>query len=226
MALAGTAESFLNASHLMKTRNAHQVSALALAILQERAFLQTGDSFSSQEQWKDNMKKTCPMFLHWNTVLNLELSGLIFVRAHRERKFSLYLDSLKTIAPWFYALDHYHYARWVPVHICDMEKLPTSIDQTHEQNNARVKGSGCVIGLLQNPITLRKWLLAGLEQAQLIKEFEAQLLESNDDDDHFHHDEGYSTQNNFRMKVVSLVEAFEDMGNPNLKTCQHWTWEL
>ena len=30
VALAGTAESFLNAPHLMKTRNAHQVSALTL----------------------------------------------------------------------------------------------------------------------------------------------------------------------------------------------------
>ena len=41
-------------------------------------------------------------------------------------------------------------------------------------------------------------------------------MESKDDDDHFHHGEGYSTQSNFRMKVVSLVEAFEDMGNPFL----------
>ena len=189
VALAGTAESFLNASHLMKTRNAHQVSALALAILQERAFVQTGDAFSTQQEWKENMRKTCPMFLYWDTVLNLELSGVVFVRAHRERDFSLYLESLKMIAPWFFALDHYHYARWVPVHIRDMEKLPTSvhnefyenghwvvqktknrfsampIDQAHEQNNALVKGSGGAIGLLQNPVTLRKWLLAGPEQA-------------------------------------------------------------
>jgi len=41
-------------------------------------------------------------------------------------------------------------------------------------------------------------------------------LESIDDDDHFHHDKEYSTQNTFRMKVYSLVEAFEDMGSPFL----------
>jgi len=67
MALGGTAESF------MLTRNAHQVSALALAIMQEKAFLQTGDSFSTQQEWKESMKKTCPMFLFWDTVLNLDL---------------------------------------------------------------------------------------------------------------------------------------------------------
>ena len=38
VASTGTAESFLNAFHLMKTRNADQVSASALAILQKKAF--------------------------------------------------------------------------------------------------------------------------------------------------------------------------------------------
>ena len=90
------------------------------------------------------------------------------------------------------------------------------IDQAHEQNNACVKGAGGAIGLLQNPAALRKWLISGPEQAWLIEEFEKQFLESKDDDDHFHHDEGHSTQSNFKMKVLSLVEAFGDMGNPFL----------
>ena len=47
---------------------------------------------------------------------------------------SFYLDSLKTIAPWFFALDHHHYARWVPVHIRDMEKLPTSVHNEFYEN--------------------------------------------------------------------------------------------
>ena len=41
-------------------------------------------------------------------------------------------------------------------------------------------------------------------------------MESKDDDDHFHYDEGHSTQSNFKIKVLSLVETFEDMGNPFL----------
>ena len=71
----------------MKTRNTHHMSALTLAILKKTAFLQTGNLFSTQQEWKENMRTTCPMFLYWDTVLNLESSGLIFVRAHRERIF-------------------------------------------------------------------------------------------------------------------------------------------
>ena len=73
------------------------------------------------------MSLMSPIFQYWNTILDMELLGLIFIRAHRERKFSLYIESLKALAPWFFALDHHNYARWIPVHICDMESLPTSI---------------------------------------------------------------------------------------------------
>ena len=50
------------------------------------------------------------------------------------------------------------------------------IDQAHEQNNALIKGSGGAIGLTENPSALRKWVIAGREQAQLIVEFERQFL--------------------------------------------------
>lgn len=49
------------------------------------------------------MRKTSPMFLYWDTVFNLELTGLIFVRAHRERNFLLYLKKLQLchgFLPW------------------------------------------------------------------------------------------------------------------------------
>lgn len=41
IASSGTADSFLKAAHLTRTRHAHQVSALALSKLQEDAFHQT-----------------------------------------------------------------------------------------------------------------------------------------------------------------------------------------
>ena len=49
------------------------------------------------------------------------------MRAHRERNFHLYIESLKAIVPLFFALDHHHYARWLPIHIRDMEALPIPI---------------------------------------------------------------------------------------------------
>jgi len=35
----------------------------------------------------------------------------------------MYLDALTELVPWFHALDHTHYARWIPVHLKDMAKL-------------------------------------------------------------------------------------------------------
>jgi len=224
IASSGTADSFLKASHLTKTRYAHQVSAAALAKLQEEAYASTGASLSKQA-WKENMSKQSPMFQYWDTVLELELLGLVFVRAHREKKFSLYLDALMEIVPWFFSLDHCHYARWMPVHIRDMKTLPTSIhnkfyesglwvvcktenrfsampiDQAHEQNNALVKGCGGAIGLMQNPTAFRKWLLTGPEQARLIEEFESQYFIQKDGEN-LHHDEGFATQKISNHKFV------------------------
>ena len=229
VASSGTVDSFFKASHLMRTRYAHQVCAVALAKLQEEAYAITGGLLSKQA-WKESMKKDSPTFQYWDTILSLELMGLVFVRAHREKIFPLYLDSLKEIIPWFFALDHYHYARWMPVHIRDMENLPTSIhtefhelghwvvhktknrfsampiDQAHEQNNAIVKGSGGAVGLTQNPSAFRKWLLAGPEQARLIQEFEEQFVIEKEGEG-FHHDEGLSTQKTFQLHVLSLVEV-------------------
>ncbi len=104
---------------------------------------------------------------------------LIFVRAHRESNFPLYVEVLEKLVPLFFALDHINYSRWLPVHIRDMRTLPEYIkdefekrcywvvsktnnrfstipvDQAHEQENAYVKGSGGCIGLTENPVANR-----------------------------------------------------------------------
>ena len=78
-----------------------------------------------------------------------------------------------------------NYARWMSVHIHDMKSLPEPIkeqfenqchwvlsktnntfssipiDQAHEQENARVKDSGGCIGLTENPVAFRRWMLSG-----------------------------------------------------------------
>ena len=74
---------------------------------------------------------------------------------------------------WFFALDHYNYSRWIPVHIRDMTTLylthpeiynefcsahftvkktshsfsNIAIDEAHEQNNAVVNDDGGAVGL-------------------------------------------------------------------------------
>ena len=37
----------------------------------------------------------------------------------------MYFDALTELVPWFHALDHTNYARWIPVHLRDMAELST-----------------------------------------------------------------------------------------------------
>jgi len=54
--------------------------------------------------------------------------------------------------------------------------LCDAIDQAHEQNNELVKGSRGDVGLTENPSAFRKWVVAGPEQARLLKEFENEFM--------------------------------------------------
>ena len=99
----GTADSFLKAAHLTRTRHAHQVSALALTKLQHDAFLCTvGLHYENRKKsWRQVMINRSPTFQYWDTVCRMEILGLIFVRTHREQDFPLYVESLKAMVPWF-----------------------------------------------------------------------------------------------------------------------------
>ena len=81
IASSGTADSFLKAAHLTRTRHAHQVSALALTKLQSDAFFHTGvlQDENSKEVWRQEMISKSPTFQYWDTVRRMEILGLIFV---------------------------------------------------------------------------------------------------------------------------------------------------
>lgn len=122
-----------------------------------------------------------PQFYLWYTTLQLELLVLTFIKSLRTGNFTLYVDSLTKLTPWFFVLDHINYARWVPVHIRDMANLSIAhpqiavefnngnftvhktrksfsamaTDQAHEQNNCAIKSDGGAVGLTQSPEALR-----------------------------------------------------------------------
>ena len=95
----GTADSFLKAAHLTRTRHAHQVSVLALAKLQQDAFLCTEGPHdeNTKEAWRQAMISKSPTFQYWDTIFRMKVLGMIFVRAHREQDFPLYVESLKAL---------------------------------------------------------------------------------------------------------------------------------
>lgn len=126
---SGTADSFLKAAHVTRTRRAHQVTASSLHILRQKAYnhyrrsLEEGENLMSVEEWLSRNAETSPQFQFWSMVLQLEVDVMIFVRAIREADFLLYMDALAKIVPWFFAFDHTNYARWIPVHLRDLVTL-------------------------------------------------------------------------------------------------------
>ena len=244
IASTGTSDSFLRVAHLTKTRRAHQITAVALHKMQHVAFAKHIGQHDKEEfqKWHDGMIKTSATYKFWFMIMQMELTVLAFVKAHRENNFSLYVEALESLAPWFFTLDHANYARWMPIHIRDMKCLPgpvqddlkkcwviskssnkfssIPIDQAHEQNKVSVKGSGGAVGLTESPVAFRRWMVAGPEAARLLQYFESQLQgDPNVDEKNEHHEQGLSTQKVFQSQVKDLVNTISEMGNPFQDDC-------
>ena len=119
------ADSFLKASHITRTRHAHQVTAAALFILQKHAYEEyktaaSPDDMLDFDGWCLQQQQAIRQFKYWSLTLELILTILIFVRSLRMSDFGLYIDSLTQLTPWLSALDHTNYARYLPVHIRNM----------------------------------------------------------------------------------------------------------
>ena len=132
IASSGIVDFFLNVSHLARTRHAHQVTIITLQKLQQEAYLQskTTDLYLA---WKNGMCNGSPTFMYWDFILRYEMLILIFIAAHRESNFLLYVEVMEKLTPLFFALDHVNYAWWMPVHIRDMKCLPDSIRDEFEK---------------------------------------------------------------------------------------------
>ena len=243
----GIADSFLQAAHVTRTIRALQVTVAALYILMHRAYDQyclTSTEGEQQimefKQWCNQREQVCPHFQYWATVMELELCVLVYVRSLRQASFTMYLDALTELTPWFFALDHTNYARWIPVHLKDMAELSTKhpeiakrfndghftiqktnrvfsaipIDQAHEQNNGYIKGDGGAVGLTDNPNALRRWMIAGPEVARIIEEFHDEHHHCGGKVNTKHHDQTPSVQTSFAKDVCSLISVMEELGNP------------
>ena len=243
VATQGVAESFLTASHITRTRRAHQVTAASLFVLMRTAYkdykagMKEDERPMSEEEWKKAMVEKCPQFQYWATVLDLELTCFRLVRAFREANFDMYVQSVRDLLPWMFAMDHGNYARWLSVHYRDMcilfSKHPdvynhfqegcftvhktsrrfssTALDHAHEQVNAEVKGDGGAVGLTENPAALRRWMVAGPEIAQMIQELEG---DNSTTDEYDHHEQKKGIRNAFAKDVVNTISSIEELGNP------------
>ena len=92
------------------------------------------------------------------------------------------------------------------------------IDQAHEQENAKMKGLGGVIGLTENPAALNRWMVCGPEVTKLFDQFESELS-VHGSGSHLHHEEGLTSQEAFKKQTRNLVDTTSNFGNPFLDDC-------
>ena len=127
IASSGICDSFLKATHVTRTRHAHQVTAAALYILQHRAhqvFAATAVAdYIEFEPWRIKKLEEQPQFLYWSKVMQLELCLLKQVGSIRKGHFADYCEAITHLIAWTFSLDHTNYARWLSVHIRDMCSL-------------------------------------------------------------------------------------------------------
>lgn len=129
VASAGMVDSFLKASHVSRTRHAHQITACSLNILMSKAYEEYVQGLSGEDQkhefypWQEQKSSTCPEFKYWELTLKLQLLILSFVKSLREGRFDLYLESIRQLLTRFFALDHTNYSRWLTIYLHDMIRL-------------------------------------------------------------------------------------------------------
>ena len=69
------------------------------------------DELKSFDDLRADCERLYPQFKFWSLTLKLELLVLSFVRSIRMGNFKLYKESIKSLLPWFFALDHASYSR-------------------------------------------------------------------------------------------------------------------
>ena len=230
LASSGTAESFLTASSITKTRQAHQITACTLYKLVRGAYKDYYPEYSSTltfEEWCDHRMNESPQFQFWHLVLDMELIIFILIRSFMEGNFTLYCEALSGLIPYFFANNNVNYACWLPVHLKDMMSLEQhhpevvrefhkgnfvvhkskkefsaiAIDQAHEQNNAVIKGDRGAVGLTEDPGALWRWMVAGPELSRLIAGYEAMLGVKDAAISSKHHEQTLSAQKSFLEKA-------------------------
>ena len=231
---SGRVDSFLKSSHLKRTRYSHQVTLKVLLELRQEAFRKSEEQ--SFDEWRKRTKEESPSIQYWSTVIDLEVILFMFVRSLRESDFHSYIDVLEEMMPWFFALDHINYARWMTVAINDYRSLDSESslykefvkgkftvsktqrkfsaigeDQAHEQNNKVVKEDGGAVGLFDNKKAIMEWAIAGpaISRMLMLEDEDAKENESllhHEDTDHF--------EAGFLKDCDDLKKSFQAWGNP------------
>ena len=119
------------------------------------------------------------MFKYWNQILNLQLILFQFVKAVHSGDFQASLTVSTVLTPWMFCLNHYSYAKWLPIHIRTMLNLKKDIrgrkvySEEYQPKVFKIRagpqsrttkwknGVSGAIGLTENDSSLQRQIVAG-----------------------------------------------------------------
>ena len=93
------------------------------------------------EIWEKRLVNNVPTICYWTTVREYLLINCCFIRGQRVGHWPLTLNLCNELCPWFFAFGHTNYARWLPVFLKDMAKLP----EVHPAVHAAFMEGMCVV---------------------------------------------------------------------------------
>lgn len=192
----------------------------------------------SYYSWTKEEGKRYPQFAFWNLVITLIDLNLLLVKSIRQGLYTLYVATLQKSVPYFFALDHQNYARWLSVQIRDLKISHTLVqiyteflagkfaisstgnqfsiipfDQANEYNIKKIKSFGGLSGLTSNPTALKRSMLVTPQLVRLIDEYRGFP-----DLNQKHHEMNESFQIRFHHHIKKLVGQLEEWGNPFQET--------
>ena len=90
---------------------------------------------STLDPWKWLVEKSLSSSMaHYRSlVTNFQIEILVFVRSIREGNFHLYVQSLRNVLKWFFALGYTYYARWLAIHVFNLISLPTTHSDVYQK---------------------------------------------------------------------------------------------
>ena len=188
---------------------------------------------SNLDSWKWLEEKSLPSSMphYWSLVINPQTEILVFVCSIREGNFHLYLQSLRNLLKWFFALDHTNYARRLTTHVLNPISLPTTcpdvyqqmlkgffnfakakrpfsrmaLDQVQEQSNKIAKGFGGAASLWK---TQDESALIRSEVARIVSEFKDSLYNQDASSSSAkHHEDNEKFRQKFDRDVESVYQA-------------------
>ena len=235
LSIVGTG-AMVNVNHIKQARYCLQVSVCAIYVKLREAHTCSGSTLSPME-WLKLKAGENPMCLYWKMILDLQIDILLFIRSIRESNFCLYVLCLKNLMKWMFAMDHYHYARWLSVHLFDLVHLHLDCpdvyqafsngkfsfdktarqfssmapDQLHEQNNEVIKNVSGATDVMnrEDQAGVERWGLCSPELAAIVSNFH-KTSGKHKTENTKHHEDTAAFQKRFSRDVLNVTKAMVD----------------